>query len=233
MKRKKEVFWGLLLIFAAVFIIVNKLGVFQDIGVFTIICTIFLVGILIENLIQRSYGGILFSLAFLGILYDRQLGIESLTPIPILVVALLGTIGLNMIFNGGKHRKIEGHNWEEVKEVIDAEDEEQVQCSVSFSAAAKYISSSHFRRAFLKSYFGSMSVYFDNAVIDGGKAVAEVDISFGNMELYIPRDWKVVLDVDTSFGGIEEKGRYNPADEGNTLLISGRVSFGELEIHYI
>lgn len=90
-----------------------------------------------------------------------------------------------------------------------------------------------FRRAFLKSSFGSMSVYFDNAVLHEGKAVAEVDISFGNMELYIPKDWKVILDVDTSFGGVEEKGRCHPADEGNTLLISGRVSFGGLEIHYI
>lgn len=233
MKRGKEIFWGLLLILGAVFIIVNKMGYFQNIGVFTVIFTVFLAGILIENVLQRSFGGILFSLAFLGILYDKQLGIESLTPMPILLVALLGTIGLNMIFKKERHIKIERGHWEDAKEIVDVEEEEQIQCAVSFSSTTKYINSPHFRHAYLKSAFGSLSAYFDNAVIEGEKAVAEVDISFGNMELYIPRDWKVILDVDTSFGGVEEKGRYNSAEEGNTLLICGRVSFGELEIHYI
>ena len=98
MKRKKEIVIGLLLIIGAVFIMVDRMGFFWDIGLFKIIVTVILVGILVDNVAERSFGGILFSIAFLGILYDEPLGIEHLTPWPILGAALLGTIGLNMIF---------------------------------------------------------------------------------------------------------------------------------------
>ena len=98
MKRKKEIIIGLLMIIGAVFIMVDRIGFFWDIGLFKIIVTVVLLGILIDNVVERSFGGILFSLAFLGILYDEPLGIEHLTPWPVLGAALLGTIGLNMIF---------------------------------------------------------------------------------------------------------------------------------------
>lgn len=233
MKRSKEVFWGLLLILGAFFILANKMRILQDVGIVTVIFTIFLVGILIENLFQRSFGGILFSLAFLGILYDRQLGIESLTPWPILMAALLGTIGLNMIFHKKNHRKDWDMHWKENGEIIDVEDEEQVQCTVRFGETTKYIDIPRLRRADLETSFGSLGVYFDQTVPAEGNAQAEVRVAFGSMELYIPKDWKVVMNVETVFGGIGEKGRYQPSDMGNTLLISGRVTFGSLEIHYI
>ena len=47
----------------------------------------------------------LFSLAFAAILFDEALGIEAITPWPVLGAALLGTIGLNMIFNKNKRDK--------------------------------------------------------------------------------------------------------------------------------
>lgn len=79
----------------------------------------------------------MFSLAFLGILYDKPLGIESLTPFPILAAALLGTIGGNMIFgsrfgrNHHNHHQ-EGNEWSEKRDVIDVEDDGQIQFSISF-----------------------------------------------------------------------------------------------------
>lgn len=233
MKRRKEIFWGLLLIFGALFILANKMGFLRNVGVFTVVFSIFLIGILIENIVQRSFGGILFSLAFLGILYDEQLGIEPLTPLPVLAAALLGTIGLNMIFHKKSGRKDPEFYWKEAKEVIDAEREGQVQCAVHFGESAKYIDTPDFCRADLESAFGSLSVYFDQAVPADGTGRAEVRVAFGSLELYIPGDWKTVIDVDAAFGGVEEDGRYKPSDPGNTLYISGRVTFGSLEIHYI
>ena len=48
MKRGKSIFWGLLFILGAVFIVVNRLGYFQDISVLTVIFTIIVAGILID-----------------------------------------------------------------------------------------------------------------------------------------------------------------------------------------
>lgn len=102
MKKGKNIFWGLLFILGAVFIVVNRLGYFQDISVLTVIFTIIVAGVLIDSIAHRSFGGILFSLAFLCILYDKPLGMEALTPWPVLAAALCGTIGLNMIFKEKK-----------------------------------------------------------------------------------------------------------------------------------
>lgn len=236
MKRKKEVFWGMLLILGAIYLLASRMGFFFHISLFRVVFTIFLVGILIENLAERSFGGILFSLAFLGILYDRQLGIEALTPVPILVAALLGTIGLNIVFPKKKHLRLaweaEGEHWEEIPEMADFDGE--MHCSVSFNSTTKYINSPHFRKAVLKSSFGSMAVYFDQAMIEGDYAEIWVGISFGNIELYIPRDWKAEINVDTAFGEVKEGYRAEGAPQNRkALVISGDISFGGLEIHYI
>lgn len=232
-KRRKEVFWGLLLIFGALFILAGKMGFLQHVGIFKIVCTVFLAGILIENIVQKSFGGILFSLAFLGILYDKQLGIEPLTPVPILVAALLGTVGLNMVFHKKSHRKEMDVFWKDAKEVVHVEEEGQVQCAVHFGESAKYIDSPCLCRAVLESAFGSLNVYFDQAVLADGAAQADVNVMFGEMELYIPGDWKVIVDVEAVFGGVDESGRHRPSGVGSTLHISGKVTFGGLNIHYI
>lgn len=236
MKREKNIFWGLLFILGAVFIVVNKLGYFQDIGVMTVIFTIGLAGALVDSIYHRSFGGILFSLAFLCILYDDFLGIEALTPWPVLVAALLGTVGLNMIFRQKKRSwKCEkSYDWdnETYKKVIDQDGNDWVRCEVSFSSTTKYINSTSFKKADLECSFGSMTVYFDNAVLDQGKAVVDVDVSFGSMELYIPKTWKVVMNLDNSFGGCKEHGNCSNSDE-NVLMLTGDVSFGGLEIYYI
>lgn len=242
MKRRKEIFWGILFLLGAVFMIVNRLKAFQDIGVFTIFFTIVLVGSLIENIVERSFGGILFSLAFLGILYDRQLGIENLSPWTLLVTAGLGTIGLNMIFKKKEmHIKVEkyddyledGHSRREKGEVIDETEGEHVHCSVSFNSATKYIDNVKLKTAELSSNFGSLVVYFDNAVLADGKAVVNADVNFGSMVLYIPKEWRLIRNIESSFGGVKEYGRYVGSDEGNTLVINGDVTFSGMEIHYI
>ena len=236
MKRGKNIFWGLLLILGAIFILVNKMGYFQDIGVVTIIFTIILVGTLIDSIFHRSFGGILFSLAFFCILYDELLGIEALTPWPVLAAAMLGTIGLDMIFKDRKKEwKCEkNYEWDSEKynEVVDEESDEWVRCEISFSSTTKYINSTSFKKADLECSFGSMTVYFDNAILNGGRAIVDLEVSFGSMELYIPKTWKVVMNLDNSFGGCKEHGSCSMDDE-NVLMIYGEVSFGGLEIYYI
>lgn len=236
MKRGKNIFWGILLILGAIFIVINKLGYFQDISVVTVIFTIVIAGALIDSIFHRSFGGILFSLAFLCILYDKPLGIEALTPWPVLAAALLGTIGLDMIFKGKKRSwSNESHrewNNEKYKEVIDEESDEWVNCDVSFSSAVKYINCTNFKKADLEVSFGSLSVYFDNAVLSGGRAMVDVDVSFGDMKLYIPKSWKVVMNLDNAFGGCKEHGTCSQSEE-NVLMLNGDVSFGALEIYYI
>ena len=74
---------------------------------------------LVKSLRKLEWTGILFSLAFLAIIYADMLHIEHLTPWPVLGAALLGSIGLNMIFhkNPQAHFYISGEKFKNGKGV--------------------------------------------------------------------------------------------------------------------
>jgi hypothetical protein len=47
----------------------------------------------VKSLLRINFAGILFSIAFICIIYDKQLGITAATPWTVLIAALLGSIG--------------------------------------------------------------------------------------------------------------------------------------------
>ncbi len=90
---------GLSLILCGIALIIYKLGYFSDTNIFTILFTIFLVGIIIKSVLKANFAGILFPIALICIDYDEQLGITAITPWTVLIAALLGSVGLSMVFN--------------------------------------------------------------------------------------------------------------------------------------
>ena len=110
-RRTKKVFWGVLLLLGAVALLVNRMGFLEGFGFWSILFSAILVGTLVKGLAKRSFGEILFSLAFLVIVNDELLHLEAITPWPVLGAALLGTIGLNILFprfGKGAHFTING-----------------------------------------------------------------------------------------------------------------------------
>lgn len=238
--KKRDIFWGVLLILAAIMIIVNRLGFFTQIGVFEIVATIVLIGIMIKSLVEVSFPGILFPAALLCIIYAEPLNITQLTPWPVLMTALLGSIGLSMIF---KRHKYWNHNWNHEQyvhggmnnhfsNVINQPDGNVVNCSVSFGSSMKYINATNFERANIKCSFGEMKIYFDNAIITSDRADIYVDVSFGSAQLYVPKTWKIVNEVNTSLGAMDVRNRGIDATSP-VVTIRGNVSLGDVEVYYI
>ena len=102
--KSSKVFWGIFFILAAVYVVISKFGILPDIGVFSIILTVFFLWLFVEGIRNVNFWEILFSIAFICIIYDEPLGITALTPWTVLGAAFLGSIGLSLIF-GGKKRK--------------------------------------------------------------------------------------------------------------------------------
>lgn len=231
--KKERMFWGVLFILGAIALVISKLGYFHDINVFSILLTIGLVGISIKSLFSRSFSGILFPIAFICIIYSKQLGISDITPGVVLVAALLGSIGLSMIFSKGPKISYNKSKWESYEyDTIDLEDESHIKLHTSFAGSIKYINTEKFEQADLKCSFGSMKVYFDNAILYKGNGVVRLDASFSGIELYIPKTWAINDKTNISFSGIEEKNKNEPI-EGNTLTLVGNISFSGVEIIYI
>lgn len=102
----------------------------------------------------------------------------------------------------------------------------------SFGASTKYINSDEFEFAQLECAFGGLKVYFDNAVIQKGNATVQLDVSFAGVELYIPKTWNVINQIDVTFGGVDEKNK-NQSAGVPTLTLMGDVSFSGVTIIYI
>ena len=230
-KNRNNIFWGIIFLLAAVFLVVGKLGYLGGISLFSILFTVVLVAILLKSIPSVNFAGILFPLAFLCILYDEQLHIEALTPWTVLGVALLGTIGLQILFR--KNRLIVKKLPDNVEyTIIDEPDSSHIRHSTSFGASTKYINTEDFKQADLSCSFGALSVYFENTLVPDGTAVLNLQASFSGVELYIPKEWTVEKQMSISLGAVEEKNHPHP-DGSVTLHLVGSASFCGVEITYI
>lgn len=237
MKQGRKIFWGIMFIIGALALIVGKMGYLEGIGFWSILITIALIGIFVDGILQRSYGMVLFSLAFMIIVNDEFLGMEAITPWPVLGAALLGTIGLNILFPGNRKKK-----YKEFRDKMNNQGcslaREDVLCGEevsfinTFGESVKYLSGNEVSQVFLKNIFGELDIYFDNAILQNGEAHVFVENTFGETVLYVPSGWKVILNVDAIFGDTSERGR-NSQTENNVLRVEGKVVFGELEVRYL
>ncbi len=232
--NRKNLFWGIFFIFAAVYAIISRLGIFPGIGLHRILLTVLFLWIFADGLKHMNFYKILFPLAFLSILYDKALGITALTPWTVLLAALSGSIGLSMIFHGGRtsiHLKIPaGQNMHNIgKESYTGE---HIRCENNFGTAIRYIQSDRFRSADLENNFGTLSIYFDSAVVDSDCAFVTAESNFGTLNLYIPKEWQTQHTLDRAFGTVNESGIC--AASGDTILhIKGSANFGAINLFYI
>lgn len=233
--KSRKIFWGLLFILIAILVLVNKLQFFAGIHLSTLILTVIFVYWLAWSIRYIRIWGILFSIAFLCILYSTQLHISAITPWPVLGAALFGSIGLSFIFpQHAGHRRYAYRNKTEGKQDPFAEhtDDEDISCTVSFTGTTKYIDSEKFRKAYLKCSFGSLKVFFDNTKVDGDYADIYIDTSFGETDIYLPKEWAVENQMTASFGDVKEFNKMTQTGPPN-VTVRGNVSFGDCKIYYV
>lgn len=240
---KKNYFWGIFLVLAAAYLIISRLGYLPAVGVFTIIATIVCIAAFVHSLLHLSFGGMLFPLAFIGILYDKQLGITAITPWTILAAALLGTIGLNLIFSKVKwKRKWKHHTWKHHGEHITGQNDhfsddeniegENIYMKSSFSSLLRYVTSDNLLFAELEANFSGVKIYFDEAKVPSGNATLNLNVNFSGVELFVPQNWKVINHLDSSFVGVSVKGK-TPSGGAVTLTLEGDSSFSGITIYYV
>lgn len=234
-KNNGKIFWGLLFILAAAYMIISKFWIMPDISIFSVLLAVFLVSLMIKGIRRVNFWQILFPIAFLCILFDEPLGITDLTPWTVLGAALLGSIGLSMIFKPNKVPRIEfEYDSNSRSGGVSSEQGtgENIHFENNFGESIKYINSDNFMKGHFENNFGAMSVYFDNAIIQTGNAVVTAQCNFGKMELFIPKEWRVMNNLEHSFGSVEEHGRCEGTST-STLVLNGDASFGCIVIHYI
>ncbi len=239
MHDKRNWFWGVFFILAAVFLLASQLGSFSQIGFVSLLATILLAAVLIKSAVKGEFFGILLSLALLYLIYQQPLGLAYISFWLLLLSAILLSIGLSCIFRNNSRRYLsrrrEGcgpygqHG--ETREDIDGNNP---YVRVSFGASSKYLHGDCLSSGNFSVSFGALSVFFDQAILSPAGAQVELDCSFGEIKLFVPRSWRVVDQLRANLGGVENDTYLSQPEEGAPqLTVCGAVTMGSVEIHYI
>ena len=232
--KHRNWFWGLFLLAAAAVILLSQTMSFAAIGFWTIAVTVLLAAVFLSSLISLSFFGIFVSAALLYHIYEIPLHWPTINVWILLLVAVLASIGCEIIFH--PHH----HSWESGWHGACMEDGnggsenlegDDISAQGSFSESCKYLHSDSLKKARLTSSFGKMNVYFDQVHLSPEGADVRVQESFGKMVLYLPADWRVVNRVRASFGNVTDlmSGRAS-APDAPVITLTGEASFGDVEI---
>lgn len=212
--RYAKLFWGLLLILMGIFLVISKMGLVTGISVWSVFFTIIFSALLIRGLIKRSFFSIFFSIAFLCIIYDDQLGITALTPWTVLLAALLLSVGMEILFNKGRNCYVKfGHEddidgtrgYDSDKGVhvginLEIDDDDNKEESHSRWGAEE--SSTYGEKVYQTNNFSNISKYINPETFEKGVFTN----SFGSMNVFfenVPTQKKEgYVDVTNSFGEI-------------------------------
>ena len=121
-----------------------------------------------------------------------------------------------------------GENKESYENVGDTD---KIVCSAVFSGRDIRVDNSYFNGADLSALFGGIDMNLKNALIRKNVTI-EVKAVFGGIDIIMPADVRVVVDVTPILGGVEN-GTRTPlgADENMpTVFIKGTCLFGGLEV---
>lgn len=234
MKNKKSL-WGIVCLALAVIVFLNAIGLFKvsfipGVSTMKLIITVIVAYILLKSLIKFSYEGIIICCGILLKMYEGLLGISIKVPLLILVMILL-ILACEFIFSSGNNMRFEFDT--EKREVHSVDEEEgYLRIKNHFGEITKYVNSEEFNAAIIDNAFGEVAFYLNNAVVKDGKATVNVVSRFGEVNIYIPKNWLVKNDVKSVFGDMNEGPMM--LGDGETpeveLVIKGRSRFGEINI---
>ncbi len=253
---KKNIYFALILILIAVYIVIRKLGFLPGfhIPVFTILFTLIFAYGAISGFMHLNFMQGFLSLGIVGCLNDKLLHIERLTPFTLMIAACLLGMAFDLLFKNHKHNHTfcYNNNLNYSQDVVDMDESQNqadtqsqtsygngqfvdygpnVNISNTFGSISKYVNSRFLSTAHLENAFGTATVYFNNVTLAPG-ANCHVENSFGTTNLYLPRTWKVIVRQDSVFGNIAYHG--TPSNDVNapTLNLKLESSFGTLKVYF-
>lgn len=128
-------------------------------------------------------------------------------------------LGLKLIFKPRKRRLAHGV----VTGVIGDKGRE-----TAFGSSTRYIHDDNFLHDSVDVAFGSSTIYFDQAIILGDKADFHIDAAFSNITLYLPADWRAVVELDSA---MSTTNNYATGMGEKMLHITGDMAFSTLTIY--
>ncbi len=149
---------------------------------------------------------------------------------PVLVILLGLTILLDK-FYPNRHGKWSQHVGDRAKSEF-SDNAGYIDYDSAFSEETRKVTAEEFTGADLDVSFGKYTLDLTAIQSVRAGAILDVDVSFGSLEIWLPRTVQVHTNSDKAFGSIQMKGSAD-ADAPYSVDLRGDVSFGSLEIRYM
>jgi len=235
-RGNNRVWAGLFLVGAGVLLFANKMGVGLPEWLFTWPMILIAVGIF--KGIQsgfRDNSWIIMLLVGSLFLWDNIVdGVDLRNFIlPIIVIS----VGLLFIFRPKSTWK-HGDGWRNRKRdewknsSYNTTDEgEYIEINSVFSGANKRVLSKNFKGGEINCFMGGAEIDLTQSDIQG-TVILESNVVFGGLKITIPPHWDIKTEVNTVFGGIEDKRPVVAAkiDTSKVVVLRGNTIFGGIEI---
>jgi predicted membrane protein len=109
--------------------------------------------------------------------------------------------------------------------------EDDLGAFIIFSGLKRRFESNKFRGGKATAIFGGMDLDLTQTKLVDNQATVELTAIFGGINLFVPRDWKVIVDSSSILGGVDDKHSPIPAATVQaTLYVKATAILGGIEI---
>lgn len=180
---------------------------------------------------SNDRAGLIIMLVGLIFLISKYFYFNVWTLWPVLLIIL----GLYILFNIRRSPRIDlGRRVRNrLEDNGQALNEDYIDDIAVFSGSKRFVTSQNFKGGKITAIFGGSEIDLGQSRLAPGNNVLDILTIFGGTEIYVPKDWKVIMDITPVFGGFSDDRRRDPnqvTDPERTLIIKGSAIFGGGEI---
>jgi len=227
--------WGTFLLLAAALIVFNQISGFADIGVGSIIAAVLSLAVIVQCTASLHIAPLPIPLAALYIVFQEPFELPYIKIWALILSSVLASMGLaallpkrrrrNRCQNDGNHQQIH-------TEIGDKDNNPSVH--VNFGAVVKRLRADNLETIRLSCNFGALKVFFDQVELSPSGAEAILNCSFGGIELFVPKHWRVTDNLNCTLGGVGiGKDLAETPESAPKLTLTGNVSLGGVDVRYI
>jgi hypothetical protein len=233
--------WGTFLLLAAALILFNQVDGLAHIGVGSVIAAVLSLALIVECTARLRFAPLPIPLAVLYMIFQAPLELPIIKFWALAAASLLASMGLVILLPSKRRRnRWKYKSYDPLGEkharlpVENGGSDNNPSIGVNFGAVGRRLHADNLETVRLSCNFGALQIFFERTELNSNGAEAILNCSFGTVELFIPKHWRVVDKLSCTLGtvGID---KIFAAPEGNApkLTLIGSVSLGSVDVRYI
>lgn len=159
-------------------------------------------------------------------------GMDVYWPVLLIVVGIM--IVLRLIFRRSGNSGVRGHRNSRVYDKnVESQTGDYLDKNTLFNSSEQIVLSQNFKGGEINTMFGEFVLDLRKAASVERNIFIELNVMFGNITVFVPTDWGVVVDGDTMFGSIDDNRTVDNISEDSEkpiLTIKGGCMFASIEI---